>query len=69
MKKNEKRYVGLDLHQDNFVVCIREGTEQPFRRWKTELVEEFAASLRRHDELAVETTGNTRWFCQAATSR
>lgn len=69
MKRNEKRYVGVDLHQDNFVVCIREGNEQQFRRWKTEQVEEFAASLRRDDELAVETTGNTRWFCQAVTSR
>jgi transposase len=69
MKSNDKRYIGVDLHQDSFLVCIREDHQQQFRRWKIEQVEEFAASLRRQDELAVETTGNTRWFCQAVASR
>jgi transposase len=65
MKSSEKRYIGVDLHQDNFLVCTRAGGEQQFRRWKVEQVEEFAGGLRGNDELAVEATGNTRWFCQA----
>lgn len=65
MKKSGKRYIGVDLHQDNFFVCMRQGSEQQFRRWKMEQVKEFAGGLRARDELAVEATGNTRWFCQA----
>jgi transposase len=65
MKRSGKRYIGVDLHQDNFLVCTRSGSEQQFRRWKVEQVEEFAGSLRDNDELSVEATGNSRWFCQA----
>ena len=69
MKRARKRYLGVDLHQDSFVVCTREGSQQQFRRWKTEEVQVFVADLLTSDELAVEATGNTRWFCQAVQAR
>jgi hypothetical protein len=28
-------------------------------------MEEFAGSRKGNDELSVEATGNSRWFCQA----
>jgi transposase len=58
------RYLGVDLHQDSFVVCIRENGKQLFQRWRLEEMEQFAAGLQASDQLAVEATGNTRWFCQ-----
>lgn len=60
----QNRYLGVDLHHDSFFVCIREGGQQHFHRWKMEKIEEFKASLQRSDRLAVEATGNTQWFCQ-----
>lgn len=69
MKSTGKRYLGVDLHQDNFLVCTRTGDQQQFQRWKVEQVEEFADRLRGNDELAVEATGNSRWFCQAVGAR
>src|SRR5690348_9267604 len=69
MKRNEKRYLGVDLHQGSFVVCLRTGGQTQFRRWEAEQVEKFAATLQTSDALAVEATGNTRWFCQAVGAR
>lgn len=64
MRTKPSRYLGVDLHHDSFVVCTREGGQQQFQHWKMEQIEEFVASLRRGDCVAVEATGNTRWFCQ-----
>lgn len=64
MKQNRGRCLGVDLHHDSFLVCTREGDQQQFQRWKMEEMEVFVASLGRCDRLAVEATGNTRWFCQ-----
>lgn len=64
MSEKAKRYIGVDLHQDSFLVCVRQGREQGFKRWKAEEIEEFAAGLSATDQVAVEATGNTRWFCQ-----
>jgi transposase len=69
MKQKRGRCLGVDLHHDSFLVCIREDGQQQFKRWKVEDIEEFGASLWHHDRLAVEATGNTRWFCQAIGER
>ena len=63
MSSQGKRYVGVDLHHDSFVVCVRGGSGQQLRRWTMSAMAEFASSLRKDDALAVEATGNTRWFC------
>lgn len=69
MKRNQKRYIGIDLHQDSFVECVRVSGKPQFRRWPMEEVEAFASSLGAADALAVEATGNTRWFCQKVAAR
>lgn len=57
------RYLGVDLHQTCFTVCVLGGTgEQTFQEYKLGELAQFTASLRRGDRLAVEATGNTRWF-------
>ena len=71
-RKNQnqtRRYVGVDLHRDSFLVCVREAGQARLQRWSLGQVQEFAGTLRRQDELAVEATGNTRWFCQQVAER
>lgn len=68
MSENLKRYIGVDLHHDSFLACVRQGREQWFQRWKAEEIEEFAAGLSVTDQVAVEATGNTRWFCQVVSA-
>lgn len=66
MKKTASgRHLGVDLHHDSFVVCVRQQQRVvEFRSWRMEQMGEFIAGLRADDEVAVEATGNTRWFCQ-----
>lgn len=57
------RYVGVDLHRDCFTVCVRSETGRTqTREWKLTEVKEFVRRLKPTDELAVEATGNTRYF-------
>jgi len=64
------RCIGVDLHQTCFTVCVLAGTgEQSFQDYKLGELEQFTASLRRGDRLAVEATGNTRWFCEQVRGR
>ena len=57
------RYVGVDLHRDCFTACVRsEAGRTQTRSWKLAQVKEFARTLKPADELAVEATGNTRYF-------
>jgi len=57
------RYVGVDLHRDCFTACVRrEAGRTQTRSWKLSQVKEFARTLKPSDELAVEATGNTRYF-------
>ena len=72
MKKNKRvlrRYIGVDLHRDSFLVCVREQGLSRFQRWSLGQLPEFARTLLPQDELAVEATGHTRWFCQAVAER
>lgn len=58
-----KRYLGVDLHRTQFTVCTRlESGRTYFRQWPTRELKLFAAQLRKEDEVAVESTGNTRLF-------
>ena len=68
-KNHPTRYLGVDLHRDSFLVCVREEGGARFQRWGRDQVQEFSATLRPQDELAVEATGNTRWFCQQVAAR
>jgi transposase len=66
----EKRYVGVDLHRNQFTVCMRlENGRTYLREWKLGSLPQFVKKLRRSDEVAVEATGNTRLFYDAMRPR
>src|SRR3974390_1753908 len=61
-----KRYIGIDLHRNNFTACLRlENGRTYLTQWKLEDIGKFIAKLRPSDEVAVEVTGNTRLFHDA----
>jgi len=61
-----KRYLGVDLHRTQFTVCTRlENGRTYLRQWPLRELKLFAAQLRKEDEVAVESTGNTRLFHDA----
>jgi transposase len=57
------RSIGVDLHSNQITVCYltSKGKEQ-LATFALSSLAEFLKSLRRTDRLAVEATGNTRWF-------
>ena len=58
-----ERYLGVDLHRTQFTVCTRlESGRTYLRQWLMRELKLFAAQLRQEDEVAVESTGNTRFF-------
>jgi transposase len=62
----EKRYIGIDLHRDQFTCCIRlENGRSYHSQWRLKDLPSFAKKLRPEDQVAVEITGNTRLFLDA----
>ncbi len=62
----EKRYIGIDLHRNQFTCCVRlENGRTYLSQWRLENLPRFAKKLRPTDEVAVEITGNTRLFHDA----
>lgn len=62
----ERRCLGVDLHRNQFTVCVRlENGRTYLREWKLEALPQFVKKLRSSDEIAVEVTGNTRLFHDA----
>ena len=62
----EKRYIGIDLHRNQFTCCIRLENERTYlTSWRLEDLPRFVKKLRSGDEVAVEITGNTRLFYDA----
>ena len=68
-ERSAGRYLGVDLHHDSFVVCVRSEKGQQWRRWKMEEIADFVSHLEPGDAVAVEATGNTRWFCRQLAER
>ena len=57
------RYLGVDLHSSNLVVCYRgEEGEQSFAKFSLSEINRFRAQLLKTDVVAVEATTNSRWF-------
>lgn len=56
------RAIGIDLHKGMFMACFLEGEEKSFKSYKLKDIVLFKKELRRDDEIAVETTANTRYF-------
>jgi transposase len=62
----EKRYIGIDLHRNRFTCCIRLENDRTYvTEWALEDLGRFVNKLRATDEVAVETTSNTRLFFDA----
>ena len=65
----EKRYIGIDLHRNQFTCCVRlESGRTYLSHWRLEDLPRFVKKLRPADEVAVEITGNTRLFYDAVAS-
>lgn len=56
-------YIGVDLHTTQATVCYltSDGSTQ-VKAYKLEQMDDFKAQLQDADQIAVEATGNTRWF-------
>lgn len=60
------RYIGIDLHRNRFTACtFSKNGRKYMRTWEIRELGKFASQLRPSDELAVEVTGNTRFFYDA----
>jgi len=65
-----KRYLGVDLHRNCFTVCtLGEDGNSQLKKWSIHSLAEFAQEVQAGDEVAVEATGNARYFCQALKER
>jgi len=66
----KKRYVGVDLHRDCFTACVRyDNGREMMQDWKLDKLGDFVKTLRATDEVAVEVSGNTRFFYDAVAPR
>src|ERR1044071_6138660 len=64
------RSIGVDLHSNSMTVCYL--TKKGLERLETYSLSDLAVfqkSLRRSDRVAVEATGNTRWFVEQIKER
>lgn len=57
------RFIGVDLHSNSITVCyLTKAGQEQLQTYSLSALAEFQKSLRRSDQVAVEATGNTRWF-------
>jgi len=57
------RYIGVDLHTTQITVCyLKTDAAKQVKTYRLEQIKEFVSTLESTDEIAVEATGNTRWF-------
>jgi transposase len=59
------RFIGVDLHKNSFRVCYyKSETDYEFKTYRVSKtgLEVFKKSLKKSDEVAVESTGNTGFF-------
>ena len=56
------RDIGVDIHKTNFQCCYLEEDRTEFEKYFLSELEDFTRQLRQTDRIAVESTGNSRWF-------
>jgi len=59
-------FIGVDLHTNSFTICrIQADGPEGFETFQLSQadIDRFCLSLDGDDELAVEATGNSAWFC------
>ncbi len=65
-----KRYLGVDLHRRQFVVCTRlEDGKSWLRQWAMEALPQWVEQLQAEDEIAVEATSGTARFYEAVVGK
>jgi len=63
------RFIGVDLHTTQITVCYLKAEEDfEIRKYQLIEMEKFVNTLEAGDEIAVEATGNTRWFAEQVAS-
>jgi transposase len=61
-----KKFIGVDLHRSNCTICVRtEEGHESLKQFPLKKLNKFAAMLNKETEIAVEATGNTKFFCDA----
>lgn len=59
------RSIGVDLHSNSMTVCyLTKKGQETLSTYALSDLAQFQKSLRRSDRVAVEATGNTRWFVE-----
>ena len=56
------RVIGVDLHKMSFQCCYLQEDQTDFKKYSVSDLEVFKKDLRQSDRIAVESTGNSRWF-------
>lgn len=56
------RSIGVDLHKKMFMVCYVAGETKSFQKYGIEEITRFKSELQKTDRVAVEATGNARYF-------
>ena len=57
------RFIGVDLHSNSITVCFLTASgKEELQAYSLSALAEFQQRLKRTDWIAVEATGNTRWF-------
>ncbi len=57
------RYLGVDLHTNSLTVCcLTAGGRERIKEYRLKDLKEFKRGLKKTDCVAVEATGNTRYF-------
>lgn len=65
-----KRYIGIDLHKNQFTVCYRDEREnEKLRRYAMSQLDDFKKTLCPEDEIGLEATGNSTHFRDAVASK
>lgn len=60
------RYLGVDLHTNSFTVCFREESGgEKIKTYSMEKLLDFLFAIEKEDVVAVEATGNTRFFVES----
>jgi transposase len=60
------RYLGVDLHTNSFTVCFREERgRETLKTYPMKKMLDFLFDLDKKDVVAVESTGNTRFFVES----
>ena len=55
-------FIGVDLHKNMFQICRLEEENKSYKRYSIKEIENLKSELKRNDSLAVEATGNSRYF-------